>query len=86
MPVGHPRVITLTAASGATFLYRSVNGGQAWKVATFSDGGLDVRDLAYASASTGYLIHFSGGPALGYGKGLMKTVNAGATWKAVAIP
>lgn len=86
LPPGHPRVITLTAASGATYLYRSVNGGKAWQVTTFSDAGLDVRDLAYVSASTGYLIHFSGGPAIGYGKGLMKTVNAGATWKAVPIP
>ena len=86
LPPGHPQVITLTAASGATYLYRSASGGKAWKVTTLFDGGLDVRDLAYVSASTGYLIHFSGGPAIGYGKGLRKTVNAGATWKAVAIP
>lgn len=86
LPPDQLKVITLTAASGATYLYRSVNGGKAWQVTTFSDAGLDVRDLAYVSASTGYLIHFSGGPAIGYGKGLMKTVNAGATWKAVPIP
>ena len=44
------------------------------------------RDLAYASASTGYLIHFSGGPVIAYGKGLMKTTNAGASWKTIPIP
>lgn len=86
MPPGHPRVITMSAASGATFLYRSVNGGKTWQTTTYADGGLDTRDLAYVSASTGYLIHFSGGPVLAYGLGLMKTVNAGASWKTVAIP
>ena len=86
MPPGHPQLITLSAASGATYLYRSVNGGKAWQTATFSDAGLSVRDLAYVSARTGYLIHFSGGPAIAYGLGLMKTVNVGATWRAVAIP
>ena len=44
-----------------------------------------IRDLAYASRTTGYLIHFPGGPVLAYGQGLMKTTNAGATWKAVPI-
>jgi photosystem II stability/assembly factor-like uncharacterized protein len=86
MPVGRPRLITMTAASGASFLYRSVNGGRAWQTTTYSDGGLDFRDLAYVSAAAGYLIHFSGGPVIAYGKGLLKTVNAGATWKSVTIP
>ncbi len=86
MPPGHPKQITMTAASGASYLYRSVNGGATWRTTTYADGGLDFRDLAFVSASTGYLIHFSGGPVLAYGKGLLKTVNAGATWKRVAIP
>ena len=86
MPPGHPEIITLSAASGATYLSWTGNGAQTWRVTTFSDGGLSVRDLAYVSASTGYLIHFSGGPAIGYGKGLMKTVTSGHNWKAVAIP
>jgi photosystem II stability/assembly factor-like uncharacterized protein len=86
MPPGDPQVITLTAASGASYLYRSVNSGRSWDTTTYFDGGLDFRDLAYASATTGYLIHFSGGPVIAYGKGLMKTTNAGATWAAVHIP
>ena len=86
MPPGRPRVITLTASSGATFLYRSVNGGSTWKYATLSDGGLGVRDLAYVSATTGYVIHFNGGPIMANGMGLLKTANAGASWKTVAIP
>jgi hypothetical protein len=40
MPLGHALVITLTASSGATFFYRSVNGGNTSKYATLSDGGL----------------------------------------------
>lgn len=86
MPPGRPQVITLTASSGATFLYRSVNGGKTWSQETFSDGGLNVRDLAYVSATTGYLVHFNGGPVIAYGLGLMKTTNAGASWQTVTIP
>jgi hypothetical protein len=86
MPPGHPKVITMTAASGASYLYRSVNGGKTWQQMTYYDGGLSFRDLAYASATTGYVIHFSGGPVIAYGLGLMKTVDAGARWETVAIP
>src|ERR1700722_10030488 len=68
MPPGQPQLITLTAVSGASFLYRSVNGGAAWHQTTYFDAGLGIRDLAYASASTGYLVHFSGGPVIAYGK------------------
>jgi photosystem II stability/assembly factor-like uncharacterized protein len=86
MPPGQPQVITLTAVSGASFLYRSANGGAAWHLTTYFDAGLGFRDLAYASATTGYLIHFGGGPVLAYGKGLMKTANAGTTWVNLPIP
>ena len=86
MPPGRPRLITMSAASGATYLYRSVNGGQTWPGGTvYLDGGLDTRDLAYVSRTTGYVVHFSGGPVIAYGLGLLKTSNAGATWKAVPI-
>jgi hypothetical protein len=83
---GHPDVVTLTASSGATFVYWTGNDAQTWFTTTFSDGGLGTRDLAYVSVSTAYLIHFSGNPVIAYSKGLMKTVNAGKTWKAVRIP
>jgi hypothetical protein len=85
-PPGRPQDITLSGASGASYLYRSVNGGRDWHTATFYDGGLDFRDLAYVSSTTGYLIHYNGGPVLAYGLGLVKTTNAGFTWKPVAIP
>jgi hypothetical protein len=85
MPPGNPQVITLNAASGASYLYQSANGGKTWKVNRYSDGGLGFNDLAYASATTGYVIHFMGSPVIAYSKGLMKTTNAGETWKNVII-
>jgi hypothetical protein len=86
MVPGNPKVLTLEAASGATFLDRSVNGGKTWTQATFDDGGTGLRDLAYVSATTGYTVHVSDSPALAYGLGLLKTANAGKTWRTVKIP
>ena len=86
MPPGHPQVITLTASNGASYLYRSADSGKTWQMATYFDGGLGFRDLAYASATTGYLIHYGGSLVIAYGKGLMKTTNAGASWTSVPIP
>lgn len=86
MPPGNPQVITLTATNGASYLYRSADSGKTWTMATYLDGGLGFRDLAYASATTGYLIHFSGNPVIAYSKGLMKTASAGARWRTIPIP
>jgi photosystem II stability/assembly factor-like uncharacterized protein len=86
MVPGNPKVLTLEAASGATFLDRSVNGGKTWTQATFDDGGTGLRDLLYVSATTGYTVHVSDSPALAYGLGLLKTTNAGKTWSTVKIP
>jgi len=86
MPPGKPKVLELEAASGATFLYRSTNGGKTWQEKELFDGGLEIRDLAFVTAGAGYGVHFNGGPALAYGLGLMKTFNAGATWRNVSTP
>jgi photosystem II stability/assembly factor-like uncharacterized protein len=86
MPPGKPKVITMGSASGASYLYRSVNGGKTWQTTTFLDGGLNFRDLAYVSGTTGYLIHYNGGPVIAYTDGLLKTANSGTTWKTVTIP
>jgi photosystem II stability/assembly factor-like uncharacterized protein len=86
MPPGEPKVITLEATSGATFLYRSTDGGKKWTEKEFFDAGLEIRDLAYVTAGAGYGVHFNGGPALAYGLGLLKTLNGGASWKTVATP
>lgn len=86
MPARNPKVITLNAASGASYLYQSVNGGSTWKANIYADSGLGFSDLAYPTATTGYVIHFMGSPVIAYSKGLMKTTNAGQTWSKVFIP
>lgn len=85
MPPGKSQVITLNAASGASYLYQSANGGKTWANNAYPDGGLGFNDLAYASATTGYVVHFMGSPVIAYTKGLMKTTNAGKTWKNLTI-
>jgi photosystem II stability/assembly factor-like uncharacterized protein len=82
---GNPKLLTLEAASGATFLDRSVNGGKSWAQSEYFDGGTGMRDLAYVSATTGFTVHVSVSPALAYGLGLLKTTNAGKTWRTVKI-
>lgn len=86
MPVNSPKVITLAAASGASYFYKTYDGGKTWTHATYYDGGTGFRDLAYVSATAGFAIHFSGTPMLAYSLGLMKTVNAGKSWTTVKIP
>jgi photosystem II stability/assembly factor-like uncharacterized protein len=86
MPVSRPSVITINAASGASFFYQTVNSGKTWTKTEYYDGGLGFNDLAYVSSTTGYAVHFMGTPYIAYGKGLMKTANAGHTWTSVSIP
>jgi len=86
MPTGKPQDITMTATSGASYFYQSVNGGKSWKTITYYDGGLDFRDLAYVSGTTGYVIHFSGAiPDIAYTLGLMKTTNDGKSWTKITM-
>jgi len=86
MPTGKPQDITMTAASGASYFYESVNGGKTWRTITYHDAGVDFRDLAYVNGTTGFVIHFSGAiPDLAYGLGLMKTTNDGGTWTKVTM-
>jgi photosystem II stability/assembly factor-like uncharacterized protein len=88
MPPGHPKLMTMSATSGASWLYRSVDGGTNWqqKGREYYDGGLGFRDLQYASATNGYVVHFGGIPFIAYSDGLMATTNAGASWHTVSIP
>jgi photosystem II stability/assembly factor-like uncharacterized protein len=86
MPVSRPSDITINAASGASFFYQTVNTGKTWTKTEYFDGGLGFNDLAYVSSTTGYAVHFYGTPYIAYGKGLMKTVNAGHSWTTVSIP
>jgi photosystem II stability/assembly factor-like uncharacterized protein len=85
-PPGKPKVITINSASGASYLYQSTDGGKNWTTNEFPDGGVGFTDLAYVSATTGYVVHFLGSPFIANTDGLVKTVNAGKSWKTIAIP
>jgi hypothetical protein len=85
IPPGRPQVVTLATASGASMLDRSVNGGKTWRTVQYNDGGIGWRDMRYASPTVGWLVH-GGDPGSVDHHGLMRTVNAGATWYTVAIP
>ena len=84
IPPGRPQVVTLATADGASLLDRSVNGGGTWRMVLYNDGGIGWRDMRYVSPTVGWLVH-GGVPFIGY-NGLMRTVNAGATWYGVPIP
>lgn len=86
LPVFRPNAITINAASGASYFYQTVNTGKTWTKTQYLDGGLGFNDLAYASSTVGYVVHFMGTPYIAYGLGLMKTANAGHTWTTVSIP
>jgi hypothetical protein len=85
IPPGRPQVVTLAASSAAGWLDRSVNGGRTWRELSYNDGGIGWRDMRYASPTVGWIVHGNLPLTIGY-NGLMRTVNAGATWYNVAIP
>jgi hypothetical protein len=84
LPPGRPLLVTLASSDGASFLYRSVNGGRTWTTTVYGDGGLGWTDVAYISVTTGWLIHGNLGALIP--NRLMRTINAGASWHNVAIP
>lgn len=80
--------LVMTARSGASWLYRSSDGGRKWSITTYNDGGLGWGDLGFITDSEGYVIHGAPSPAvLSSGKfhQLLMTHNGGASWRAVSI-
>jgi YVTN family beta-propeller protein len=79
VPPGRPSVITLAAESGASFLYRSHNGGKTWTGITIPDssGGLLLNSLSYISRTVGWIV--VGGPGSGASR-LLRTTDAGRAW------
>jgi hypothetical protein len=84
VPPGRADVITLAAASGASFLDRSANGGKTWVETTVlgSGGGPSFRSLSYVSPTAGWVV--LGGPASGDGQ-LLRTSDAGVTWHKIGF-
>ena len=84
VPPGRPGLITLAAVSGASFLYRSDDGGQTWTGITVpgSGGGLPLTSLSYVSRTVGWIV--AGGPGSGASR-LLRTTNAGRTWHQIGF-
>ncbi len=78
--------LAVSAASGASSLYRSVDGGRTWStVATYNDGGMGFNDLGFTTATQGVVIHGVPGPPGNEVSQLVMTHDAGATWRVVPI-
>jgi hypothetical protein len=79
-------VVLIGSYSAATMLYRSTDGGAAWRTArTFADGGEGVFDLGFTTGTQGVVIHGLPGGVPGERGTLLMTHDAGATWRAVAF-
>ena len=75
-------MITLAAASGASFLDRSANGGKTWTELTVTGGGWPWSSLSYVSRTVGWVV--LGGPGSG-GSRLLRTSDAGRTWHQIGF-
>jgi hypothetical protein len=81
--------LVVAAASGASMLYYSADGGAQWATAYYAgDGGLGFNDLGFTTAANGGVVY---GPALsdsnaeGRPGRLLLTGNGGASWQPVAF-
>ena len=78
--------LVLATASGASFLFRSVDGGRTWTTAaTYDDGGIGFDDLGFATPTVGAVVHGEPGPPADVASQLLMTVDAGASWHAVPV-
>ena len=76
------RNVFVTAASGASDVYTSDNGGKTWSTRTFNDGGAGLNDFRFTTPSFGAAIE--GQPQDGPSADrLLLTTNGGATWSPV---
>jgi hypothetical protein len=74
------RSIVIAAVSGASWLYRSSDGGSHWRTAlSYGDGGAGWADLAFTGPLDGAVIHAPAPRATG-GQVLI-TDDAGRTWR-----
>jgi hypothetical protein len=77
--------LVVSAASGASELYRSTDGGVTWSTLTFNDGGIGFNDLGFTTSTQGVVIHGQPGPPADYASQLLMTYDGGETWQAVPI-
>jgi photosystem II stability/assembly factor-like uncharacterized protein len=73
--------VVVDAASGASLIYHSANGGATWATRSFDDGGAGLFDLQFATPALGAVVE--GRPGLGASANrLLVTHDGGATWSA----
>jgi hypothetical protein len=76
-------VVAVPAASGASYVYRSGDGGRTWTTPlSQGDGGVGYFDVGFTTATQGVAVY--GNPAQG-SSSLLMTHDAGATWKPVTF-
>ena len=74
-----PSVLAVVAASGATGVDMSRDGGRTWSsTLSFGDGGIGIAEIGFTTASQGIAIH--GRPDYPDTMGLFITRDAGAHW------
>jgi hypothetical protein len=73
--------LTVGAASGASILYSSANGGKTWSAETFNDGGAELNDLQFAGPGLGTVVE--GRPGQGSSDRLWLSHDGGDQWSAV---
>lgn len=69
--------IAVTAASGASFIYYSRNGGRTWARRTFDDGGAGLSGIQFAGMSGAVI---EGRPGAGSADRLLLSQDGGAKW------
>jgi hypothetical protein len=89
MSAGSASQLVVAAASGASELYHSGDGGAQWTTAfSEGDGGLGFNDLGFTTATDGVVVY---GPALSDSNEasrpgwLLLTGNGGASWQPVSF-
>jgi len=71
----------IAAVNGASWLYRSADGGRHWRTAlSYGDGGAGWADLAFTSPLDGAVI-YAPAPRASAGQ-LLITNDAGRSWRA----
>ncbi len=81
--------LVTSAASGASMLYNSADGGAQWTTAySQGDGGLGFNDLGFTTPADGVVVYgpvMSDSNAEGRPGRLLLTSNGGASWQAVSF-
>ncbi|HTC71031.1 MAG TPA: hypothetical protein VK662_15780 [Acidothermaceae bacterium] len=78
-------IVAVPASSGASYVYRSADGGHTWATPlSQGDGGVGYYDVGFTTATQGVAVY--GNPAVGnLSTSLLMTHDGGATWKPVTF-